>query len=164
MHLISIYSVKYLSCICHIPPISKTLQPLLLILAKGIYELCCSYCAASPIRVLMLGRVCVRSCSWEATEAEESWVAWLSEDGDESGQLYSGGARCSIRLDLNIALESRSCLPNPPRLCGTPARSSFLILGSTVQFCSLGWPNNSPVVGARSRSTPAFYLFRVIVN
>lgn len=34
-------------------------------------------------------------------------------DGDETGQRYSTGARCSIRyrLDLNIALEHWSCLP-----------------------------------------------------
>lgn len=83
---------------------------------------------------------CCRECQ-EVTQAEETWVAWLSEDGDETGQLYRSGARCSIRLDLNIALENRSCLPIPLRLCGTPAQSYFLILGNTVQLCSLGWPN-----------------------
>lgn len=116
-------------------------------------------CALSVIRILLLGRMRVHSCRREATDAEESWAAWLSKDGDESGQLCSRGARCSIRLHLNIALESRSRLSMPPRLRGTPARPSFLILVSTVRLCSLGWPSNSPVVGARSRSCSCVLLF-----
>lgn len=145
-------------------------SPLLFILLNGIYGfvLLLLKCVVSVRCVLMLGCVCVcipaGLTATEATQAEATWVAWLSEDGDETGQLYSSGARCSIRLDLNIALESRSCLRVPPRLCGTPARSSFLILGNALQICSLGWPNSSPVVRVRLRFTPAFYLCRIILN
>lgn len=168
MHLILIFTVKFLPVtLLQLARHCSTF----IILSTGSYEFVLLLLNVVLIIYVMLGRMCVHSCSpecyrehREATEAEEMWVAWLSKDGNETGQLYSSGAHCSIRLDLNIALESRSCLPIPPRLCGTPAQSSFLILGNTVQIWRLGWPNNSPVFGARSHSTSAFYLLRVILN
>lgn len=64
-----------------------------------------------------------RECQ-EAMEAAGARGAWLSVDADETGQFSSSRARCSIRLDLNIALEHWSCLPKPPpRLCGALAHS-----------------------------------------
>lgn len=52
-----------------------------------------------------------------------AWVVWLSVDGDETGQLYSSRAFCSIRLDLNIALENWSCLIIHTWLSGAPAQT-----------------------------------------
>ncbi len=71
-------------------------------------------CVFTPVA---LGRY--RECQ-EAVEAAGARGAWLSVDGDETGQLFSSGAHCCIRhgLDLNIALEHWSCLLVPPRLRG----------------------------------------------
>lgn len=107
--------------------------------AVKLYCLSNLYCSVSQMgfmHLVTLMKMCSFICMWldscspeccrecqEVTQAEEMWVAWLSEDSDETGQLYRSGARCSIRLDLNIALENRSYLPIPPRVCGTPAQS-----------------------------------------
>lgn len=86
-----------------------------------------------------------RECQ-EAVEAAGAWGAWLSVDGDETGQLYSSGARCSIRhrLDLNIALEQWSCLSVPPKaLWSSSSDLNPHSGGKAPQSLSLSWPDNS---------------------
>lgn len=81
---------------------------------------------------------------------------WFSADGDETGQRYSGGARRSIRLDLNIALERRGCLAPPSTATKDPPQGVLgrlpnrwtVLWGNSAVILSLSWAGNCEAHGS----------------